>query len=412
VRAFRAIRLGAAGTAVAGMLASGTTGAWAAVPRAATAGSAATLIVRTVPVVKGVGVSLDGVTYHTDASGSVTIATTSGSHRLGIVRPASVPGGARIRFARWPDGIALAGRHIAIGPGTRVEQAGFVMSRPVSFRFTNRGRPVPLSEIGQLTMTNGLGQRFTFSPTRPPSVLAVNRLVRGRTGLATLPIRYSVRSVLIDGSDMVFGGSQNFSVGPHAQPWTIKVLLFPLQVKVRDAFFKFGIGDAVRIILPDGLHRVIPLGKGHGGRVAGLPRGTYELVPQDPGIGLSAPATLSGPQTDTLLMLSWIDLLVVAVFAVLFLIGLPLAGGRIARKPGRGHRLTWQAGQGGRPLAVPGRASTLHQEATTASRPGLTEAGGDTVGSTGVLNITSVMPAAWEAAVTGARTRGKRRRAR
>jgi hypothetical protein len=407
----QAIRFGAAGAAVAGMLATGNSTAWAAVPRlpaAAQGGAAATLIVQTVPAITGVAVSLDGVAYRTGRGGSVAIPTVSGPHRIKILRPVSVSATSRIRFARWLDGIALTDREITIGAGTHTEQAGFVVSRPIAFRFTDKaGNPVPLSEVDQVALTNGVGQRFAFPPARPPGMFAVGRIVRNTSGLHTLPIRYSVRTVLIDGSDVVFGGSQSFFVGRSQLPWTVKVLVFPLQVKVRDALFKFPIGDEVRLTLPNGSRRIIRLGPGHDEMVAGLPRGSYGLVSIGPGFGLSAPAALSGPQADTLLMLSWIDLLVIAVFAALFLVGLPLAGGRIARLPGRGRRLTWQTGSAG-----PGHLAEEPQMAATGMGD-MPDAAGGTADGTEVHHVTKVMPTAWEDVTASAtHARGRRGRAR
>jgi hypothetical protein len=418
----RAIRLGAAGAAVAGLLATGSSAAWAAVhrfPAAAQGGVAATLILQTVPAITGVAVSLDGATYQTGRGGSVAIPTTSGPHRIKILHPVSVSPTSKIRFARWLDGIALTDREITIGAGTHTEQAGFVVSRPIAFRFTDKdGNPVPASEVGQVALTNGVGQRFAFPPARPPGMFAVERIVRNPSGLHTLPIRYSVRSVLIDDSDVVFGGSQSFFVSRNRLPWTVKVLVFPLQVKVRDALFKFPIGDTVRLTLPNGSRRIIRLGPGHGATMAGLPRGSYELVSTGPGLGLSAPVSLSGPQADTLLMLSWIDLLVIAAFAVLFLVGLPLAGGRIARLPGRGRRLTWQAGPAGpaypaeESLGAPAHAGALSGQMAAASMADTPDAAGGVTDGIEVHHVTKVMPAVWDATASVAHTRGRRRRPR
>jgi hypothetical protein len=418
----QAIRFCTAGAAVAGMLATGSSAAWAAVPRfpaAAPGGAAATLILQTVPAVTGVAVSLDGATYRTGPGGLVAIPTTSGPHWIKILHPVSASATSRIRFARWRDGIALTDREITIGPGTNTAQAGFVVSRPIAFRFTDKdGNPVPLSEVEQVALTNGVGQRFAFPPARPPGMFAAERIVRNTSGLHTLPIRYSVRTVLMDGSDVVFGGSQSFFVGRNHLPWTVKVLVFPLQVKVRDALFKFPIGDAVRLTLPNGSRRIIRLGPGHEAMMAGLPRGSYELVSIGPGLGLSAPASLSGPQADTLLILSWIDLLVVAVFALLFLVGLPLAGGRIARMPGRGRRLAWQAGPAGpaypagEPLSAPAHAGTLSEHVAAASMANTPDAAGGMADGTEAHHATKVMPAVWDMEASVAHTRGKRRRPR
>jgi hypothetical protein len=345
-------------------------------------GAAATMLFHVVPAMADVGVDLDGTVYRTDASGFVAIATTSGWHHIRILTPPSLPSGFGLHFVRWLDGISLTSREIQIPAGSHVQEAGFVVARPISVRFTDeKGGPVPLSEVGQITLTNGVGQRFTFRPSQPPPQLAVDRMVRNTAGLAPLPIRYSVRSVMIDGSNVVFDGSQKFSIGPHGGHWTVKVLIFPLQVKVRDALFKFGIASAVRLRFPNGSTRVINLGPAHSALITGLPRGNYEVTSQGPGLGFSTPVTLSGPQSATLLMLSWVDILLAAAFAVFFLIGLPLVGGRIVRRPGGAHRLAWQADPDRRPASPP----------------------------VGVLPTTKIMPAITDAFVP-ARSRGRRRR--
>jgi hypothetical protein len=249
-----------------------------------------------------------------------------------------------VRFSRWLDGFALADRSISIPRGTHVEQAGFQVSQPIAVRFTDEaGRPVPASHITRVTLANDLGQRFTFSPARPPQSLAENRLIHEKSALQPVPIRYSVRKVVIDGADVVYGGTQKFLV-QRQRIWAIKVLLFPLRVEVRDALFGFAIGSAVRVTLPDGSSRILGLGPGHAVTITGLPRATYPLVAKGAGFGLSAPATLTKTQVARVLLFSWVDVLAVAGFSVLVLVGLPVLGGRIVRGKGRIRVLTWHAG--------------------------------------------------------------------
>ncbi len=414
MKAPRAVTLASLATLAGGVLGTGGSAAWAAAPGSTpaytaptytaaayaappfvAAGSAATLLLQTVPAIQDVGVSLDGSVYRTGTSGSVAIPTISGWHHIRILPPASLPPGTSVRFTRWLDGISLASREIAVPPGTHVQQAGFVVSRPIAIRFTDEdGRPVPLSEVERLTITNGVGQRFTFSPARPPRMLGMDRVVRGTAGLLPLAISYAVRSVTIDGSNVVFDGSQRFSIRAHQRPWTIKVLLFPLRVQVRDALFKFGIGHAVRMTFPDGSRKTIRLGPGHSAQIPELPRGYYQLVSEGPGLGFGTPVALSSPQSATLLMLSWEDMLAVAAFAVLFLVGLPLLGGRIVRRPGRARLLAWQAGP---------EAATRH---------GMAEPRSTVAAAPEILHVTKVLPVIREMADPASPPRGKRRRPR
>jgi hypothetical protein len=177
-----------------------------------------------------------------------------------------------------------------------------------------------------------------------------------------VPIRYSVRKVVIDGANVVYGGTQKFLV-QRQRTWTIKVLLFPLRVEVRDALFGFAVGGAVRVTLPDGSSRIVGLGPGHATTITGLPRATYLLAAEGTGFGPSTPSTLTKPQVAKLLLFSWIDVLAVAGLLVLVLLGLPVLGGRIVRGKGRIRLLAWHAGP---PVASPASGS---DEAAMPSKP-------------------------------------------
>jgi hypothetical protein len=60
-----------------------------------------------------------------------------------------------------------------------------------------------------------------------------------------------------------------------------------------------------------------------------LARGDYQLKVQGPGISWWVPVSLSRDQEVELVFLSWLDLSVAALLAVLVLVGLPLLGGRL-----------------------------------------------------------------------------------
>lgn len=346
-------------------------------PAARASAASAVYVVHTVPAIRGVRVSLDGRTHLTGRDGAVRISTVSGAHRIGILPPRSHAASTTVRFSRWLDGLALSRRTITLSPGLNLDEAGFVVFHPISVRFTDpHGRAVALSDVSKVTIASSLGRRFTFSPHDPPRALPVNRVVRNTSGLVPLTIRYSVRDVIIDGSNVVYGGSQNFFVHPSGA-WTVRILLFPLRVEVHDALFGFGIGTAVRLTLPDGSHKVVALGPGHAVTLTGLPRATYQLVAEGPGFGLTSPSTLSKPQVARLLLLSWIDILAAVIFIVLFVIGLPLLGGRIVRGPGRAGLPAWRSRRATRPR-LPPQAAAGPAEAETTTLPVVPDTAGNT----------------------------------
>jgi hypothetical protein len=363
VRAGCAFLAGSAALGVTGALAIGLSPALATATQTAariSSGQAAILTIRTVPAVPDARVIVDGIAHLTNSNGVVTIGTFAGRHQLDIKPPRRQIAGTGVQFSRWLDGIALADRKVSLHQGLNREEAGFQLSHPIQVRFAAKtGRPVPISAISSITITSSLGARFTFAPSDPPSLLAANRIVRIQSGLYPQPIRYSVRAVLFGGSNVVYAGSQNFFVHPN-EVWTVKVLLFPMRLEVRDALFGFGIGSAVRIRMSDGISRIVALGTGHAVTLKSMPRSTYELVAKGPGFGLSAPATLTKPLVAKLLLLSWVDLLAVLVVVVLFIVGLPLLGGRIVRRQGSRVRLpAWSPGHhrgvtAAEPVATPG----------------------------------------------------------
>ena len=302
-----------------------------------------TLTVKSVPRVEGVRVVFDGRTFRTGPTGSVSIRTFSGRHSIGVLAPRSLPDGSTVRFAGWLDHLRLSHRVVTLPRRKALQQIGFVVWHSVSIRVTDlAARPVPNAYITRITLGSSLGQRFTFPPGRPPAAVPANRIVRNQGGLVAVPIRYSIREVIMDGANVVYGGSQRFFVG-SSSIWTVKASLFPVRIEVRDALFGFSVGRGVRLTLPDGSSRVIELASGHAVTVSALPRATYKVVPTGFGFGLTSPVSLSKPLAVKLLLVSWADIAAAVVFAAVFLVGLPLFGGRLVRRAGV-RLLTWRSG--------------------------------------------------------------------
>ena len=312
----------------------------AAWPRPSSAAAAATLRLRTVPHLANVRLTLDGRTYRTDSSGSVVVGTFAGLHRVDLQPPASLPGGRTARLVGWLGQREIANQ-ITLPPGTTVVQVAFIVSRPVSVIVTDHaGRRVPQGEVTRVTISSSLGLLYTLGPGSTAVMLPINGIVHPPPGFVSVPVRYSARSVLVQGSDVVHRGSQTFAADSSGA-WVIKALIFPLRIQVRDALFGFPVGHTVVLAPRFGAKRTIPLGPGHDVRVASISRGTYDLTAHGPGFGLTSVTTLSRPQDARVLLFSWADVAVVAAFALVFLVGLPLLGGRLVRRPGS-RLLQWR----------------------------------------------------------------------
>jgi hypothetical protein len=306
---------------------------------------AATLNVQSVPRVAGARIVVDGVTHLTNARGFAAIPSTVGVHQVSVLPPVSEPPGTRVKFFRWLDPQIMKRHSLLLHSGTNHEQASFIVSRPVSISVKGpTGQKVPLDRISSIVMTSSIGQRLTFAAHSPLARLATNRIARKGDRLVSLPIRYALQAVMMDGSNVVHLGGQAFYVRSSGRTrWVVQALVFPLRVEVHDALFGFATGESVKLVLPDNSTRIVDLGSGHATTLVALPRGLYTLVPKGPGIGLTSPTALSKPQGARLLLLSWLDIGVVLGFAVAFLAGLPLLGGRLVR---RGRRPEWRMAHG------------------------------------------------------------------
>jgi hypothetical protein len=305
----------------------------AAWPGPSRAASSAILELKTVPRLPGIGLRLDGVTHRTDSSGTLVIPTFAGTHSVRLLPTTALPGGRTAQPDGWLGERALP-QEITLPPGTTVEHVSFIVSRPVTVAVTDHsGRQIPPGEIDRVTLVNSLGQQFVLRSGASSIVLPLNGVVHPRTGYVSVPVRYSVRSVLVQGGEVVHRGSQSFEANAPL-PWVIKGLVFPLRIQVRDALFGFAVGRSVVLAPRFGTKRTLELGTGHEVRVESLARGTYDLTAHGPGLGLTSVTTLSRPQAAKVLLFSWVDVGVVLGFALVFLVGLPLLGGRLARRPG------------------------------------------------------------------------------
>ncbi len=312
----------------------------AAWPAPSSAAAGATLRLGTVPHLANVRLTLDGRTYRTDSSGSVVVGTFAGLHRINLQPPSSLPGGRTARLVGWLGKREIASE-ITLPPGGTVVQVAFTVSRPVSVIVTDHaGLQVPRGEVTRVTISSSLGLQYTLGPGSTTVMLPMNGIVHPPRGFVSVPVRYSARSVLVQGSDVVHRGSQTFDADSSGT-WVIKALIFPLQIQVRDALFGFPVGHSVVLAPRVGAKRTIPLGPGHDVRVASISRGTYDLTAHGPGFGLTSVTMLSRPQDARVLLFSWADVAVVVALALAFLVGLPLLGGRLVRRPGS-RLLRWR----------------------------------------------------------------------
>jgi hypothetical protein len=292
-----------------------------------------TLIVQVVPPMAGVAFALDGRPFESDADGVAAITVMGGaSRRLTVSVPPSRPG-LRFDFQRWSGGHGgdefSTGRLVRMGGRVTRLVAGFGVECLVRWSFVDgQGRPVPTRMVETVVLKNDIGGRYQ-KPGDGYHWLPARQVVRGNSGqVSARPLAYSVEGVMVDGANAVFRSQQRFRATPKAT-WPISLRFYQMQIGVHDAIFGFPAGSALELRSPDGRVQHLDLDGRSRATSGRLASGDYQLKAKGSGVSWWVPVSLSRSQEVQLVFLTWLDLAVVGLAAVLVLVGLPLLGGRL-----------------------------------------------------------------------------------
>ncbi|GMR11562.1 MAG: hypothetical protein BMS9Abin28_2397 [Anaerolineae bacterium] len=297
----------------------------------------ATLEIRTVPAMEGIQFALDGRAFETDEQGAASLRVwRGGTHQLEVLPLPSEAGERRLEFSRWGDAVFTTQRPIVIDESTSLE-AGFDVYYPVKLGYVDlEGSSVASDRISSAVLKNSIGDVYTIAGEET-AWLQASRILGRDLNLDPAEIVYTVNSVTIDGSNVVNRGQQRFVLEPDLRP-QIELLLYSAKLSANDALFGFPIGRGMQLEYPDGRQEYFPFESGSELRLNTLARGTYR-VSAVTGLGI-APASvfvLSRDQEVQAIVISALDLGVVALLAVALLLGLLLAG----RPQLRGRLRAW-----------------------------------------------------------------------
>lgn len=291
---------------------------WAPASNASTSSTgSASLTIVTVPAQPGVRFQLGDSTVATGADGTAEIAAAPGIYPLRLLDTAVRRPGVRSTFSRWGDDSFQPSRTVRIDGQTRLE-VGFEQSVLVGFRFVDRsGRPVDMQRVSRLTLASATGTRESFRPDREHWLLA-GRVARRFNGLELTRIQYAVEGAVVDGSNVVNRSAQRF-LPLESRDVAIRLLLYSARLGAHDLIFGFPVGKSLELVYPDG-HRVTHELHGRQLVLHGLPRGTYRVEVHASGYSPVVSLALSRDQDLELRIVSYLDVLVVAV-VVLVLTG-------------------------------------------------------------------------------------------
>ena len=205
-----------------------------------------------------------------------------------------------------------------------------------------------------MTLQSSAGRVVRLRPAGT-SWLDCLQTVYGNSALTTRALSYSVRSVILGGTNIVHANVERFQPYRNLNP-TLVGYFHTLTIVGHDALFGTSAGGFALVTLPDRAVRRVQLGRQHTATLPNLPQGQYQVnLPASGAIAFSDSFRLSRAKLVDVTIVSAGDLAAVGGVLVLAAVGLPLVSrSRRARLLGllRGSAET------------PGRATALRQRTT------------------------------------------------
>jgi hypothetical protein len=270
------------------------------------------VVIGTIPAVPGFPITLDRETVLTDRSGIARFETRN-TQSLSS------------RVTYHDKKIELEGRQVRVR-ATRLYPKGgqpvvaLDIFWPVRFSFLDvNGAPINVDRIESVRLKSITGESRQASATET-LWLQGSRVVSRSEGPVNKQIQWSIQAVEYASSNVVNSAQQRFEPA-KTQAVKIELLFYRSQVTVKDAFFSFGVGDAVLVNSPDGRVDRFPLGENSAVDLPSLPRGNYSIVVDGPGPRMTRPVAISRDQVLDLKFYSWLDIGIVIAFLIAFAVG-------------------------------------------------------------------------------------------
>ena len=276
------------------------------------------LMVRTVPRLEGVAVSVDGKVYETDSHGLMVIPLPrDGVYELRLQTPEVRAPGRKLSFALWSDGNENIARDVKVVRFVLLEIA-FEESYPLNFT-DEAGPPPDTTAVSSATFIDDLGKRHRTIPAHDPWLQAT-RIHDAGVGFKKERIRYRLERALVGGADAAPEPPEVLE-GDPVKHWRVPLELHSLSVNVTDAFFRGPSGAALSVQFPDGHLERKALEQGRT-EIDGLAAGSYRIRAEGDGISRFKGVTVDGPAVASIRLLSWLDILLVALVTAIATVAL------------------------------------------------------------------------------------------
>jgi hypothetical protein len=313
---------------VAALLLSAGVPAARAMPRDVTSGctvsrgrNAGTISVNSIPRVAGFTFIWSGRAYTTASDGTVKLPTKPQTCDLSEqfqahTEPIGLPGGrSRAVFASWKR------------RNTSQYTAAFRIEYTVSLSFIDlQKRPMSPAKLESVRLKSSLGSHVDMKPG-DTVWLTGSRVVPQPGGLVTKRVYWTVDTVKVLGVNVVVSGRDKFFPDRNSRP-IAHLLFFNATFRAHDLLFGFGTGSGVKLRFPNGDVKEYKFGKSNRLSVDHLPRGDYKVTPVAPGLALGSPVAITRNQFVDVKVLSYLDILVIALAGIALAVGLVWVGRR------------------------------------------------------------------------------------
>jgi hypothetical protein len=316
------------GCASSGLLASAAI--MAAAPAAQAATTPRTVAIQVVPTLGGVQFTLGGIPGVTDPSGRATLpdSNLAGAAQTVALMPKQQRLTPDLRVSL--DKVANDVNHGAFSRKLIVE---LDEERAVTINLlTPRGTILQLDHVTSVALNNSLGQTITLSQSqlKSPVWLPASRPHRVSNGVSGRQVSYSVKSVMIRGTNVVNSGQWR-STTDRSLVWRIPIITHSLTIDANDLLAGKPAGRSVQLTYPNGTKETVLFAANHRVTVTNLPRGTYRVKVNGGLIPLASTVHLSRDQTATELVITTGDFAEITAI-VLAVLAIIVAAGIIGRR--------------------------------------------------------------------------------
>jgi hypothetical protein len=214
----------------------------------------------------------------------------------------------------------------------RLVVAALAVRRPVNLRFVDHdGRPVPVSRISRITLTDSSGTVvLKQADLRGPVMLLGGLATQIRGQWQVRPVSYSIARVEIDGSQAVFAGRQRLAPD-ESSTWAIALSLFTLTVQLHDVLFGARVTSKLLIARPDGSTYSVHVGSGDPAVIPAMVRGMYDVTVHSAVVGSRSEVLVSRNDAIDLRVVTPLDAALMVVAGLLLVASL-IWGGIVLRR--------------------------------------------------------------------------------